>query len=77
MGKKRRMIARPQKFGKKYVNYAHMQVLGPAAPPKAADAIEEKPAKPTTTKKATTKKTTTKKGAPKKKSTWFAKKKDD
>tara|TARA_R110000823_G_scaffold197738_2_gene328877 strand:- start:1024 stop:1293 length:270 start_codon:yes stop_codon:yes gene_type:complete len=89
MGKKRRMIAKRSKFGKKFANHPCVKALQEApelveTPVEVVEVapievVEKKPVVKATPKKTTPKKTTPKRATPKKSVTnkWFNKKKDD
>ena len=87
MGKKRRMIAKRSKFGKKFANHPCVKVLQEVpelveTPVDVAEVVEVAPIEVVEKKpvvKATPKKTTPKRATPKKSVTnkWFNKKKDD
>ena len=82
MGKKRRMIAKRSKFGKKFANHPCVKALQEApelaeTPVEVTEAVEVAPIEVVEKKpvvKATPKKTTPKKSVTNK---WFNKKKDD
>jgi hypothetical protein len=84
MGKKRRMLAKPLKFGKKFANHPCIKVLQevPVLVETPVEVVEVAPIEVVEKKpvvKATPKKTTPKRATPKKSVTnkWFNKKKDD